>query len=260
MNLRNTLPVRVEKIFRHPIKSISREEITQIKLERRKALPLDRMWALVHEKSSFDELSNEWQPCTKFLRGSIMPTLSAVESIRTDDQKYTFKHPDLKPISLDLSDHTDRETFVNWLLPICSDKFPKPTKLVCVDDTALTDTPFQSISINSLDSLEDLSEKAGISLEPERFRGNIWIRTGKPWTEFDWVGELIKIDEVELKVVDRIERCNATKTNTKTGQHNCDTIGILNERFGHQDFGVYCSVRTPGTVRINSVLSLNKME
>ena len=79
MNLRSTLPVRVEKIFRHPIKSISREEITQIKLERRKALPLDRMWALVHEKSSFDELSNEWQPCTKFLRGSIMPTLSAVE-------------------------------------------------------------------------------------------------------------------------------------------------------------------------------------
>ena len=256
MNSRSTLPIRVEKIFRHPIKSISREEITQIKLERRKALPLDRMWALVHEKSSFDELSNEWQPCTKFLRGSIMPTLSAVESIRTDDQKYTFKHPKLKPISLDLSDHTDRGSFVNWLLPICTDKLPKPTKLVSVADTALTDTPFQSISINSLDSLEDLSKKVGISLEPERFRGNIWIRTGEPWVEFDWVGELIKIDEVELKVVDRIERCNATKTNTKTGQHNCDTIGVLNERFGHQDFGVYCSVRTPGTVGINSMLSL----
>ena len=164
MNSRSILPIRVEKIFRHPIKSISREEITQIKLERRKGLPLDRMWALVHEKSSFDELSNEWQPCTKFLRGSIMPTLSAVESIRTDDQKYTFKHPELKPISLDLSNHTDRETFVNWLLPICSDKFPKPTNLVSVADTALTDTPFQSISINSLDSLEDLSKKAGISL------------------------------------------------------------------------------------------------
>ena len=145
MNSRSTLPIRVEKIFRHPIKSISREEITQIKLEKRKALPLDRMWALVHEKSSFDELSNEWQPCTKFLRGSIMPTLSAVESIRTDDQKYTFKHPELKPISLDLSDHTDRGSFVNWLLPICSDKFPKPTKLVCVADTALTDTPFLSL-------------------------------------------------------------------------------------------------------------------
>ena len=90
MNSQSKLSVRVEKIFRHPIKSISREEITHIKLERRKALPLDRMWALVHEKSSFDELSNEWQPCTKFLRGSIMPTLSALESIRTDDQNYNF--------------------------------------------------------------------------------------------------------------------------------------------------------------------------
>ena len=107
-----------------------------------------------------------------------MPTLSAVESMRIDDQKYIFKHPDLKPITIDLSDHIDRETFVKWLLPVCTDKFPKPTKLVSVADTALTDTPFQSISINSLDSLEDLSKKAGISLEPERFRGNIWIRTG----------------------------------------------------------------------------------
>ena len=51
MNSRSTLPIRVEKIFRHPIKSMSREEITQIKLERRKGLPLDRMWALVHEKA-----------------------------------------------------------------------------------------------------------------------------------------------------------------------------------------------------------------
>ena len=66
MNLGSDLPIKVEKIFRHPIKSISREEITQITLERRKALPFDRSWALVHEKSSFDELSNEWQPCTKF--------------------------------------------------------------------------------------------------------------------------------------------------------------------------------------------------
>ncbi len=260
MNLNNHQSIRIEKIFRHPIKSISREEITQIKLERRKALPFDRMWALVHEKSSFNELSNEWQPCTKFLRGSIMPTLSAVESEKLDDQKYTFKHPDLKPISLDLSDQADRASFVKWILPICSDKLPRPTKLVCVANTALTDTPFQSISINSLDSLKDLSKKAGINLEPERFRGNIWVRTGKPWIEFDWVGKLIKIDDVELKIVDRIERCNATKTNTKTGEPNCDTIGILNEHYGHQDFGVYCSVRTTGTIGINSVLSLNYME
>ena len=60
MNLKSNLSIRVEKIFRHPIKSISREEITQIKVESRKAIPFDRMWALVHEKSSFDELSNEF--------------------------------------------------------------------------------------------------------------------------------------------------------------------------------------------------------
>ena len=69
MNLRSAQSIRVEKIFRHPIKSISREEITQIKLERRKAIPLDRMWALVHEKSSFDELSNECKRCPRFPGG-----------------------------------------------------------------------------------------------------------------------------------------------------------------------------------------------
>ena len=235
--------------FRYPIKSISREELTTLSLSENKAIKFDRRWALVHENSSFDPDLNEWQPCGKFLRGSILPSLSAVNSRKIEEEnKYEFSHPDLKPIFLDLDKEKDRETFVTWIKPICSDDLPKPTKLVNVPDTALTDTPFQSISINSLDSLEDLSEKAGMKLNLGRFRGNIWVRTGKPWAEFEWIDKVIIIKKVKLKVIMPIERCNATKTDPNTGKQDCDTLSTLSKNYGHQDFGVYCKVIKSGII------------
>ena len=249
--------ILAEHLYRYPIKSISREELTTLTLEKEKAIPFDRQWALIHEKSSFDPELNEWQPCGKFLRGSILPSLSAVNSRNLDeDNKYEFSHPDLNSISLDLEKEVERESFVNWIKPICSDNLPKPTKLVNVPNTALTDTPFQSISINSLDSLDHLSEKVGMKLNLGRFRGNIWIRTGKPWVEFEWIDKVIKINEVELKIVMPIERCNATKTNPTTGKQDCDTLSALSENYGHQDFGVYCRVIKPGIISKGNAIKL----
>jgi hypothetical protein len=238
-----------EHFFRYPIKSISREELRSLNLEKDKAIPFDREWALVHENSSFDHFLKIWQPCGKFLRGSILPSLSAVNSKNLGEENcYEFSHPELSPISLNLSKEEDRDTFVNWVTPICSDKLPKPSKLVNVPNTALTDTPFQSISINSLDSLEDLSRKMKMNLNLGRFRGNIWIRTGEPWVEFAWTNKTIKINDIELKVVSPIERCNATKTDPFTGRPNGDTLTALLENYGHQDFGIYCSVIKGGKI------------
>ena len=244
-----TVKIVTKYFFRYPIKSISREELSTLSLNENKAINYDRKWALVHEKSSFDPELQAWQPCGKFLRGSILPALSAVNSRNLGkESNYEFSHPHLKSIFLDLDKEEDRESFVNWIKPICSDNLPKPTKLVNVPDTALTDTPFQSISINSLDSLDDLSEKVGMKLNLGRFRGNIWVRTGKPWAEFEWIDKVIIIKNVKLKIVMPIERCNATKTDPKTGKQDCDTLSALSKNYGHQDFGVYCKVIQSGII------------
>jgi len=88
----------------------------------------------------------------------------------------------------------------------------------------------------------------GMSLDPRRFRGNIWLDGLSPWQEFDWVGREIAVGGARLKVVERVERCNATKSNPETGIRDAETLGALQSHFGHKDFGVYCQVVSGGPV------------
>jgi uncharacterized protein YcbX len=112
----------------------------------------------------------------------------------------------------------------------------------------MTDTDFPSISVKSLASLRALSQRMGIPLTPRRFRGNIWLDGLAPWEEFDWVGREIAVGGARLRVVERVIRCNLTKTNPETGIRDADTLGALSAHYGHKDFGVYCQVIDGGVV------------
>ena len=99
-----------------------------------------------------------------------------------------------------------------------------------------------------MDSLGDLSNKLGLLLDPRRFRGNIWLKGGEPFEEFNWIGQEINLGNVRVRVVEAIERCNATKANPLTGKKDVDTLSALKVNYGHNDFGVYCEVIKAGTL------------
>jgi uncharacterized protein YcbX len=88
----------------------------------------------------------------------------------------------------------------------------------------------------------------GAELTPRRFRGNIWLDGLAPWEEFGWVGREIAVGGARLRVVERVVRCNLTRTNPETGIRDADTLGALETHYGHKDFGVYCEVIAGGTV------------
>jgi hypothetical protein len=119
----------------------------------------------------------------------------------------------------------------------------------------MTDTDYPSISVNSTSSLSDLSKRMNVNLHPRRFRGNIWIDGLKPWAELDWIGKTINVGGAKLEIVEPIKRCNATKTNEKTGVRDADTLSALQENFGHKDFGVYCKVVSSGSITVGDNVS-----
>ena len=102
--------------------------------------------------------------------------------------------------------------------------------------------------MNDKDFLDDLSIKMAMKLQPRRFRGNIWVKGMDPWIELSWIGNKITVGEVEFEVVEPIKRCNATKTNEKTGLRDADTLSTLQMNFGHKNFGVYCKVISSGRI------------
>tara|TARA_A100001011_G_scaffold360760_1_gene408304 strand:+ start:219 stop:911 length:693 start_codon:yes stop_codon:yes gene_type:complete len=226
-------------------------------LKKNKTLTGDRNWALTYENSRFDSNNPTWHPSQVFLRCSVAPLFAAVD-IKTNslDNTITFSHPMLKSIRLNLEYSADREKFVEWVLPICPKKAPKPSKLCSVPDRGMTDTDYPSISLNSLSSLTDLSKRTGLELSQKRFRGNIWIKNLKPWTELELIGKEVFIGDAILKVVEPIVRCNTTKTNEVTGVRDVDTLSVLQKNFGHKYFGVYCKVVSGANIGINDTFEV----
>lgn len=240
----------LSQIWRHPIKSLGAERVKEIKLEEGGTIPWDRRWALTYLNSRFDLQNPRWYPCQTFLRGSIAPLFAAVSAkLNEETGAITLMHPDLNDLTFDLEDESSHSSFIKWVNPICPQNAPVPTSLCRVPNRGMTDTDYPSISLNSLSSLSDLSDYMGLELHPRRFRGNLWVEELKPWYEEELIGKTLRIGSASLKVVEPIVRCNATKTNEKTGIRDADTLSALQNKCGHKNFGIYCKVICSGQIK-----------
>lgn len=238
------MTAQVAHITRHPIKSIGWEDIERTTLTEGCWLPLDRVWAVSHERSKLE--SNGWAKKANFLRGVTDPSLMAIRA-KTEGRQITLSHPDAPDLTFDPD--SDGAAFLDWIGPLWSSELPAPTGLYRASNAHLTDVPDPWVSINTLASLKVVSQRAGHSLSRHRWRGNIWVEGTAPWEEFDWIGENLTIGSAVFEVIEPITRCKATMANPDTGRRDTDTLGILND-LGHQEFGVYARVIKSGDIAI----------
>lgn len=241
---------RLAHICRHPIKSAGYEEIARASLSPGRVLPFDRAWAVAHEGADFGRAPQGWEPKMKFLRGWAAGGLMAVRA-RLDEETriVTLSHPARPELTARLPDEGCR--VVDWLRPLWPERRPAPTALVArADGGALTDVPDPCISILSLTTNRILGQRLGKELSIHRWRGNLWLDGLAPWEEFDLIGREIAIGDARLRIDRRITRCRATCANPETGQLDADTLGALEEGYGHQDFGVYAHVVNGGEIAV----------
>jgi len=93
-------------------------------------------------------------------------------------------------------------------------------------------------------------------LDQRCFRGNIWLNGEAAWSEFDWIGKVIRIGTAELEIIEPIERCMATTLDPETAISNADTLNTLNKVYGHQNFGVFGIFSKSGYIKINDKAEL----
>lgn len=251
--------MKVTDLWRHPIKSHGRERLQQVALTKGKTMPFDRVWAVAHEaaKIDWDTANPTWEKCANFSRGSKAPSLMAIDAA-VDETTNTIEltHPDLPNLTINPDVSEDAAKLIEWVRPICPADRAQPERLYKADGRGLTDSDFPSVSINSINSLKALSERAGVDVSPLRFRGNIWIDDATPWAELDWVDQEIQIGTARLKVIERTERCKATTSNPVNGQIDLDILDVLQNNWGHLDFGVRAIVIESGDIKIGDTVSL----
>ena len=122
-------------------------------------------------------------------------------------------------------------------------------RLIQAGSQAMTDIPAPYPSMINIASVQDLSQRTGLELDPVRFRGNLLIDGLEPWAELDMVGERLAVGEIEIEVRARIRRCVATSINPVTAAKDADLPKALFDNFGHMDCGVYVSVEHGGAIR-----------
>ncbi len=241
------MTARLTHIVRHPIKGHGREELAHVVLTAGACLPYDRHWAVAHDAA---KLTGGWVPCVNFARGSKVQSLMAMTCALDDDATHlTLAHPDLGSLRFRPDDPADFPRFLAWVAPITPENRAQPAQIVSVG-RGITDSAFPSVSILSLASLRDLSDRMGQDLSIHRWRGNLWLDGAAPWVEEAWVGCHLRVGKTVLKIEERIERCNATMANPATGVVDADTLTALKTAFDHKDFGVYATVVEGGTVTL----------
>ncbi|EEX14920.1 mosc domain protein [Citreicella sp. SE45] len=244
------MTARLAQIWRHPVKGIGREPLDAVTLNADAPMPGDRAWAFQHEGAP-DEPG--WQPRRNFLVVANGPKLAQVTAKTEETGRIALSHPDRPAFSF--APETEGAALAEWVRPLWPETAPAPRALVKAPPQGMGDNGAPEVSILSLASLRDLSERIGKPLEIERFRGNLVLDDLAPWQEFDWCGTTLRIGSALLEVTGRIERCRATEANPVTGERDAEPVRALYGAFRHRDFGVYARVVQTGMIAVGNEVS-----
>ena len=243
----------VAHIWRHPIKAHGREALERVAIEAGQTMPLDRAWAVMHDKSK--AIEGEWSTCGNFSRAARTPTLQAIEAKYHEPLgMLSLTHPDLEPISF--NPDVDGQKFIDWVKPLMADTSFQSTKLIPAGPHGMTDSDFPTLSLNNLSTHQAVSAHLGQDLSPVRWRGNIWFAGLDPWEERSWIGKSVRIGTAEFEIREEIGRCTATTVNPATGNIDVDTLKALRELIGEQNFGVYAYPIKSGRIALGDKMEL----
>ena len=91
--------------------------------------------------------------------------------------------------------------------------------------------------------------------DARRFRPNLVVEAGEPFAEEAWVGRVLTIGGMQMRVDRRDERCVMVDVNPDTGERD---MQILKQLGRERDacLGVYGTTVAPGVVRVGDFVSL----
>ena len=252
------MSAEVYKICRYPVKGLSPENLFKATLKKEGALINDRRFALALGSTLFDSHAPHWLPKSNFLalvKNERLATLDTVFDDATDTLK--VYQAGKQVVQGALTDMIGRNVIEDFFSAYMGDEACGKLRLVeGKDENIFTDQKKKYISIINLASIRDLEKATGETINPIRFRANVYLDGLVPWAEFDWIKKKISLGEVSLEIVDRIDRCAAINVDPTTGERDLNLIKALKNFYGHIDMGVFAKVTKSGSFAIGDNLRM----
>lgn len=247
--------MRIEHLYRYPVKGLTAEAIEASDVETGGALPWDRAFALAQGDAPFDPDEPKWLPKIHFM--CLMKNARAAALCAAFDPRHgvltvasdtaAAAEPVLRP--------DGRARMAAFLTHCLGDEARGTPHFHYVPGHVFGDQRRPVVSLVNLASLADLEAKVGARRNLMRFRSNIYF-TGEPWREFDWIGRELQIGGARLKIVKRTVRCPATQVNPETAERDVNPMAELIAHYGHMDLGVHAEVIDGGRLALGDAIEL----
>jgi uncharacterized protein YcbX len=251
----STMP-EIASLYRYPVKGLSPEALTRIRVEAGETLPFDRAWAIENGRSKFDPASPKHLPKVAFLMLMRNERLASLETVFDESARSLTVRRDGKAVAQGSLDTEDgRAALEAFFDAYEADELRGPTRIVSAPGHAFTDTPAKCLSLINLETLRDIEGVVGATLHPLRFRANIYIDGLPAWTEFDWLGKTVSAGEVTFEPFSRIDRCAATDVNPLTARRDLALPRTLLETYGRPDCGIYMRVVKGGELAAGALIA-----
>ena len=123
-------------------------------------------------------------------------------------------------------------------------------------DTSHSNNVFNSMSLINLNSIKDFENKINEKIELQRFRANFYVDGIAAWKERNWIGKIIKVNNVSFKVEKNIPRCVAINLKPKTDDNALNLLKSLKKIYNNFDMGIYLAAISGGNIEVGNKIEL----
>ncbi len=234
----------IETIYRYPVKGLSAEELRSVNLRVDDCIAFDRAYAIANGHRDFDAAAPKFMEKTKFLMLMRHEKLAALET-HFDPQSHilTILRNDKQVSKGCLQQPVGRKLIEQFFAAYLEGQILGAPHIVSAPDHSFSDVGIKCLSIINLATVRDLGRMMGKEINPLRFRGNLYIDGFEPWSELNWVGKDLAINDMAvLQCFQRTRRCAATNVNPATANRDLSIPAHISRALGHGDLGVYAKV------------------
>lgn len=240
----------LKSIYRYPVKGLSAQALDTVALVAGDTIPFDRTYAIENGPGRFDPGSPRHLPKINFLMLMRNGRLAGLETHFDEASRtLTIYRAGGQVARGELTSKLGRQMIEQFLAGYMGSDLRGPPRIVHADGHSFSDVPEKCLHLVNLASIRDLERTLERSIDPLRFRANLYIDGVPPWSEFQWVGEEISIGEARLHVFARTDRCEATNVDPASGARDMAIPAALTRSHGDADFGVYATVVRDGCVK-----------
>jgi len=240
----------VVSLYRYPIKGLSPQKLDQLALTAGETVPGDRAYAIENGPGRFDPENPRYLPKVNFLMLMRNERLAALETAFDDaTQTLTISRGGKQVTQGTLTSKLGRQIIEQFIAGYMKDELKGPPRIVSAPGHSFSDVAAKCLHIVNLATVRDLEVAVGMTLNPLRFRANVYFDGAEPWQEKQWLGRHLSIGGVRFKVTSETVRCDATNVNPDTAQRDGTIPPTLQRIFGSPCLGIYAKVVDGGDIR-----------